>query len=71
MSMQAGFAPPAVELDYKVSGATAGAESLKDILNRIKPYTTPGGARSGQLLQTASARQHDSEQQRHEKAEAS
>jgi hypothetical protein len=38
---QAGFATPAVELDYKVSAATSGAESLKDMLARLKPYTTP------------------------------
>jgi hypothetical protein len=42
---QAGFATPAVELDYKVSAATAGAESLKDMLARLKPYTTPGACR--------------------------
>jgi hypothetical protein len=40
--LQAGFAAPAAELEYKVSTATAGAESLKDMLARIKPYTTPG-----------------------------
>lgn len=38
---QAGFAAPAAELDYKVSAATVDAESLKDLLGRLKPYTTP------------------------------
>lgn len=49
---QAGFSTPAAELDYKVSAATAGAESLKDMLARIKPYTTPGegGGLRGQGL---------------------
>jgi hypothetical protein len=42
VAAQAGFASAAVELDYKVSGATAGAQSLKEVLTKLKPYTTPG-----------------------------
>lgn len=42
LCLQAGFAAPAEELDYKVSAATAAAESVKDLLARLKPYTTPG-----------------------------
>jgi hypothetical protein len=42
VAAQAGFAPAAVELGYKVSGATEGAQSLKEVLAKLKPYTTPG-----------------------------
>lgn len=42
IQLQAGFASPDVELSHKVSAATAEAESAKDLLNRIKPYTSPG-----------------------------
>lgn len=38
---QAGFAPPAAELEYKVAAAAAGAEGLRDLLGRLKPFTSP------------------------------
>jgi hypothetical protein len=38
---QAGFASPAVELENKVASVSAGAESAKDLLNRLKPFTSP------------------------------
>lgn len=37
---QAGFAAPAVELDNKLSEVTQGAETAKDLLGRLKPYTS-------------------------------
>eukprot|EP00878_Enallax_costatus_P001127 GHUV01001264.1.p1 GENE.GHUV01001264.1~~GHUV01001264.1.p1 ORF type:complete len:415 (+),score=138.77 GHUV01001264.1:35-1279(+) len=37
---QAGFAAPAVELDNKLSEVTKGAETAKDLLHRLKPYTS-------------------------------
>lgn len=37
---QAGFAAPAVELDNKLSEVTKGAETAKDLLGRLKPYTS-------------------------------
>jgi len=39
--LQAGFASPAVELENKVASVSAGAESAKDLLNRLKPFTSP------------------------------
>jgi hypothetical protein len=37
---QAGFAAPAVELDNKLAEVTKGAETAKDLLGRLKPYTS-------------------------------
>lgn len=37
---QAGFAAPAVELDNKLSEVTKGAETAKDLLHRLRPYTS-------------------------------
>lgn len=37
---QAGFKSPAVELDSKLSEVTKGAETAKDLLARMKPYTS-------------------------------
>ncbi|KAF8071287.1 CHX17 [Scenedesmus sp. PABB004] len=38
---QAGFAPPAAELDAALEAAGAGAESVKELLARIRPYASP------------------------------
>lgn len=37
---EAGFAPPAQELEHKVSAAAAGAETAKELLTRLKPFTS-------------------------------
>jgi hypothetical protein len=39
---QAGFAPPAAELEHKVAAAAVGTDSLREVLGRLKPYTSPG-----------------------------
>lgn len=38
---QAGFAAPAAELERRVSSSAAGAESAKELLGRLRPFTSP------------------------------
>jgi hypothetical protein len=38
---QAGFAAPAAELDAKLTEVTAGAETVKELLGQLRPYTSP------------------------------
>lgn len=39
--MQAGFDEPAVEIEAKVASAAAGADTMRDVLSRMGPYTSP------------------------------